>query len=311
VNQVVYPIIEVPADAAEVIEAMGTKRKFWFHREDGMWLFKLTRTDTGEDWAEKIAEELCLLLGLPHAHYDLALWIGKPGVISPSFVGAKERLVPGNELLFELDPGYPKQAAGARTRVPQHTLDAIAAVLNDRAIRLPTGGALPAEARTAWDLFAGYLLLDAWIGNTDRHHENWALIESAADGTAERRLAPTHDHGSSLGRNEPDWKRRRRLETSDRNDTVEAYTARAASKLYHHPGDTKPLSCFGAFEHAAHMTPFAGRAWLRRLLELDPAVVDALFERIPPERISATAALFAQQILWFNRIRLLKLLEET
>lgn len=310
-SQVVYPIIEVPTDAAEAFEAMGTKRKFWFHRGDGMWLFKLTRTDTGEDWAEKIAEELCLLLGLPNAHYELAVWMEKPGVISPSFVGEEERLIPGNELLFERDPGYPKQAAGARTRVPQHTLDAIATMLDNEAIRLPAGGDLPVEVRTAWDVFAGYLLLDAWIGNTDRHHENWALVESAAGGRAERRLAPTHDHGSSLGRNEPDWKRQRRLETRDVNDTVEAYAARAASKLYLRPGEARSLSTLEAFQQAMGMTPVASRAWLRRLMEIDPGAVDALFERIPRERISPTATLFAQRILRFNRSRLLLLLEET
>ena len=30
----------------------------------------------------------------------------------------------------------------------------------------------------AVDVFVGYLMFDAWIANTDRHHENWALVVS-------------------------------------------------------------------------------------------------------------------------------------
>jgi hypothetical protein len=34
----------------------------------------------------------------------------------------------------------------------------------------------PDGITTAIDTFVGYLLLDAWIGNGDRHHENWRFI---------------------------------------------------------------------------------------------------------------------------------------
>lgn len=308
-----FPIIEVPADAADSFEAMGTKRKFWFRQEDGLWLFKLTRAGTGEDWAETIVAELCTLLGLPCAHYELASWRDQPGVVSPSFVGAGERLIPGNELLFEMDPAYPKQASSAKTRVSRHTLDAVASVLDNDTIHIPvsTGGDLPAEVRTAWDVFAGYVLLDACIGNTDRHHENWALIESAAAGAPERRLAPTHDHGSSLGRNESDPNPSRRLQTRDGNDTVDAYAARAASKLYRHPDDTRPLATFQAFEQAARMMGTAAHAWLRRLAQIDILAADAFFEHVPPDRLSPPAKRFAQRILRFNWDRLVRLLEGT
>jgi hypothetical protein len=70
-----FPIIIVTPQAYELSnqEAMGSKYKFWFeHPELGRCLYKQARLDLGEDWAEKVASELCELLGIPHANYELA-----------------------------------------------------------------------------------------------------------------------------------------------------------------------------------------------------------------------------------------------
>jgi len=73
---------------------VGSKEKFWYTRKDGYrWLFKTNRPNTGEDWAEKIAAELCALLGLPHATYELAEWTPKRGVISRRMGQPGEQLV--------------------------------------------------------------------------------------------------------------------------------------------------------------------------------------------------------------------------
>ena len=42
---------------------------------------------------------------------------------------------------------------------------------------------------SALDVFVGYLLLDAWIGNTDRHHENWGFV-LVGEANERGRLAP-------------------------------------------------------------------------------------------------------------------------
>jgi hypothetical protein len=54
-------------------------------------------------------------------------------------------------------------------------------------------------------------MLDALIGNTDRHHENWGLVLQGTSDHQDLRLAPTFDHASSLGRNETDERREARL----------------------------------------------------------------------------------------------------
>lgn len=66
-----FPVIEVPEDATQEEEQLGTKFKFWFNDPNlGNCLYKEARSNTGENWSEKIAAQLCELLGLPHAQID-------------------------------------------------------------------------------------------------------------------------------------------------------------------------------------------------------------------------------------------------
>jgi len=85
-----FPILLVTQKAYEASsnETLGSKYKFWFdHEELGRCLYKQSRENLGEDWAEKVASELCSLLGLPHAVYELAsTWEGSRGVVSPNFL---------------------------------------------------------------------------------------------------------------------------------------------------------------------------------------------------------------------------------
>jgi hypothetical protein len=305
--QRLFPIIEVPPDAAEETEAMGTKQKFWYEdRELGWCLFKYSRAHAGEDWAEKVAEQICVLLGIPHARYELGVYREVRGVTTPRFSRESERLIPGNELLVSVDPDYPVHASSARLKAPQHTVNAIATVL-DEEVAVPRSFEAVPPITTAWDVFIGYLMLDVLIGNTDRHHENWALVESIeADHSVLRWLAPTHDHGSSMGRNEPEARLQTRLVTRDRNQSAEAYAERCVSKIYRDAAEKKPLSSIDAFRAAAESGPGAADAWLNRLGGVSPEEIRAIFAGIPPGRISTAAAEFATRILNHNRLRLLE-----
>lgn len=134
-----YPIIEVPANAAEVTEQLGTKPKFWYDDSRlGRCLFKQGRAQTGENWAEKVACELCGLLGLPHALYQLAEWNGIQGVVSPSFVPGGGRLVLGNELIASIEQDYEKTRIYKQTG---HTVSRVLASLRSARIQPPTARA--------------------------------------------------------------------------------------------------------------------------------------------------------------------------
>ncbi|MGH6635180.1 MAG: hypothetical protein ACRED0_03285 [Gammaproteobacteria bacterium] len=110
----------------------------------------------------------------------------------------------GNELLAEIHTDYPAHQV---RRVNDHTLGRIHALLSHAEIQLPLDWAPPdTSIRSAFDVFIGYLLLDAWIANQDRHHENWGVI-NYGDGI---HLAPSYDHAAALGQNETDEVRKER-----------------------------------------------------------------------------------------------------
>jgi hypothetical protein len=119
----IFSVIEVPDDAAQEDEAMGTKFKFWFHHPElCTCLFKRSRSNTGEDWAEKIAAELCKALGLPHARQELGIWQGQRGTVSPAMLTPDEELIHGNDILAGIVSSYPREEV---YNVSQHTLDIV------------------------------------------------------------------------------------------------------------------------------------------------------------------------------------------
>jgi hypothetical protein len=284
---------------------MGTKPKFWLSRDGETWLFKASRPGTGEHWAEVIAAGLAELLGLPHAHYELASWQDKdgvvvPGVVTRNFVAEGYDLVHGNQLLAERDPNYPP--AGKRyIRTRQHTIDAVRAVLGAQDVAFPIGWTPIPGIAAALDVFAGYLLLDAWIGNTDRHHENWALVVDPSNDSWH--LAPTFDHASSLGAHVSDDEKRRRLESNDATYRVEGYVQRsdARSALYRREGEARALPLLDTFRAWGGN----GGPWLARLDSVGDASIEELIGRVSASEMSGPARAFAREMLRINKGRIL------
>jgi hypothetical protein len=299
-----YQIINVPDDVANLPEQTGTKPKFWFQDENSVnYLFKEGRSRTGDDWSEKVASELCGLLELPHVAYELAVWRGKRGVVCQNFVPEGGRLVHGNELLARIVTGYqPKQFFHVR----QHTLRRVLAIIRDERIKVPIGCNLFPHVDSAIDVFVGYLMFDAWIANQDRHHENWALVDS--EGPV-RHLAPTYDHASSLGSNEIDKNRKDRLTTRDAGRSMEHYVERATSAFFLSPSSLRPMSTLDAFREAGKIRQKAATTWLESLERLSLQGAKIIFDQIPRDRISEVAIDFALKMLELNRRRLLGLYE--
>ena len=299
----VFPVTKLSPDASEIIEPVGSKRKFWY--ADRQLLFKQNRAGTGEDWAEVIAAEVAASLGMPYAYYELAEIAGHGapvfGVVSRNFCPPDADLVLGNELLLQDDPAYPMQAV-ANYSVAAHTVDRVLQAIRGWALLPPQGWAVEAGIESAVDVFVGYLMLDALVGNTDRHHENWGAIS-----LRDRRifLSPTFDHASSLGCILTDAERLRRLQTKDGGYTPEAYALKARSALYETEVAPRPLGTLDAFMAAAERARPAGLAWLRKLSDVPAAVLVNIVEAVPPERASAAAVEFAKRMILFNRDRLL------
>jgi len=316
-----YDIIEVPPNAPDTLEHVGSKRKFWYTRPLGNggeeWLFKAARQKTGEDWAEKVAAELCALIDLPHATYELATWPEEKngewtewdGVVTRRIEGNGERLMLGNEVLAGHVNRYPEAEDNEYNVNPRYTLDLTLEVLGDDNlnIRLIADWPLPDEVATTPKAFLGFLLIDAWIGNTDRHDNNWGILERSTPDGPVRHLAPTFDHASSLGRELTDDERHERLTTNDRNRTVEAYIERCHSAFVREEGTEETIHPTRAFYQAAQQYPAAARAWLDRLEDVQRSTVEAVFSRIPEAKISDVSIDFALRQLQLNRDALLDL----
>lgn len=292
-------------------EWTGTKRKDWFARDEDYWywdhneneffLFKAGREGTGENWAEKIASELCYLMGLPHAEYELAIYRNRKGVITPSFVSAGNSLILGNEILQYVVKDYDGEL---RYKQRKHTLANIYTIFKENEILLPIGWAGIDGINNAGDMFIGYLLLDAWIGNQDRHHENWGLI---LDIRAEQyHLAPTFDHASSLARELRDEKREERVSTKDKGMKIEKFVQRARSAFYSKQTDNKPLYTIDAFWEAASAAEGAAGVWLELLREIRPLDIERAIDKVPEEEMSDVSKEFTNKMLEINRNRLLE-----
>jgi hypothetical protein len=189
-----FPIVPITDDMILQDEPMGSKDKCWCQLTTelggGRWLFKQPRqqAENIEHLAEKIAYELALLIQLPCARVELAQFGAVRGSISLDVRHPGEVLVHGNEIIagrvLRYDPHQKRHTSG-------HTFERIQKGIQEVCI-----------GRSKEDLnqFAGYLAFDALIANTDRHHENWAVLKRQAGSQTENRLAPSFDHASSLGR---------------------------------------------------------------------------------------------------------------
>ncbi len=299
-----FPVVRIRSSQAEAVEYLGTKAKFWYRDGERQMLFKAEERGTGEDWAEKIACELCALLGLPHVHYEMAYDIDqqRPGVVCASLTPPPLALAHGNQLLLALDPAYPADAEN-RYRSRAHTVDAVFEVIDLLGLPDQSGCMrVPPPLQTAAGIFAGYLLLDAWIANQDRHHENWGAIW---DG--ERLvLAPSFDHGAALARNLSDEERHERLTSKDERRRVPYFAARARSALFATATSAKPLTTLAAWRAFAAQVPGDAAISCARLAALKSVEVEAVLDQIPPDRMSAVCRRFTLDLLQENRQRLLQ-----
>lgn len=200
-------------DEADTDEQMGSKEKWWVELpwDDRPWLLKLSRLDandgtvSGEDWAEWAVHHLAGLISVPTAVIRPATLEGCRGIVSQSVLKDRlEYLDHGNSVLSARFPRYDQSVQGEN---PGYTPRAVRTALEG----VGPPGDIESKASSAFDAWAGYLVLDAWVAGRDRHHENWAVTLRGD----ERRLAPSFDHGNALGFQERDERRQRMLDDRD------------------------------------------------------------------------------------------------
>lgn len=289
-----YPIIPIAPAWVRAEEQMGSKTKYWVDLPDrsDQWLFKYTRKNVwgfaGEHWSEKIAAEVAALIDLPHAEVELATLQGHPGALSrkfPELNNPGTALVHGNVLMPLLVHGYD---ADKRYGQSDHTLVNILRVIGEH---FPD----KAEQHRALDQFMGLLVLDALVMNTDRHHENWAMIRhTSVFGVDSHHMAPSFDHASSLGRELTEKK----IEGWEHDPVnVLRYVNRARGPIYRLNKDVEGLNPMDVLALALRVKPEHVHPWLVRMHTLVPQALVDIVARVPPTLMSVRHKNFAAALL--------------
>jgi hypothetical protein len=308
----VWARLDVSDWAIRGVEQVGSTRNLWLEEPSTgrFWLHKDTvipsnGIEQGEDWSEVVSTQVARLLGVPCASTRLCSRAGRRGSISRSILPSGHSLWEGIVVLERADvTGYFPHVEGrpgvdpSRPDVkrPGHSLANIQSALDGVAVPPKFDGP---EDMTGFDVFAGYMILDALIANRDRHEQNWAILAPQLVSSPER-LAPSYDHASSLGYNLTDTKRQAYFQEPGR---LRAWAKKGTAYRFEHAGKPPTL-----VEHAARAvamcTPQGADWWQKQLddVDLDP-VLRLLRERAVPG-MSDPAATFARDLLDLNLGRL-------
>lgn len=306
-----FPVIDLATWVRGEWEPGGDEEKRWFSAPQdteprGHWLFKPRREKElllakarrdrgdspdvlvrGEDWAEKISYEVAKMINVPAAVTELATTIRRrdgqrvTGSMSRDFRPVHWQRSPGASLLAEQNDAFDADSCRG------HGLQAIREVL-----RKAGGPPGPYESWSAFDVFAGYLVLDAWIANTDRHPHNWAVLQ-APNGAVS--LAPSFDHGSALASGDGDARRAKILSVG-----VAQWCERGMATRF----DTeRPLTLVELAAHGLRLATLdARRHWREQISQVDGGLCENIVARIPD--LSDSTRTFIHEVLIINRRRL-------
>ena len=178
-----------------------------------------------------------------------------------------------------------------------HTVDNIIAAVTQLA---------PANfARQMLLRLSEYMVFDALIGNTDRHHENWGFRFKLTQlaGSYPLSIAPSFDHASSLGRECLD----ERCEKILRENKVAEYVRAGRGGVYWQATDTKGASPMKLVELASAKYPKYFAPALDKLCKLNEDDAWQIISRIPAHRASDVSKQLAHAIVCFSLTELRRL----
>lgn len=174
-------------------EGSGRSEKVWLKSKEGkIGLFKFPKEDpkskkiTTEHISEHLAYRIGEVLDVETAETDIGVYNGRIGSMSYSVCKDNTVLKEGIEFISGKFPGYDPEKLFDKTT---ETYYSIAHIFNS----IPNG--------ISNETIVEMMLFDFLIGNTDRHHSNWAfLVETKVGKAFERKMkqSPLYDNGSSL-----------------------------------------------------------------------------------------------------------------
>lgn len=292
----------------KLAEQLGSNAPTWCTPPDSneRWLFKpiKQRSDNRrnyDDCSELIAFRLATILRIPAARVKLATAPEGliPGVCGPGIVSRN---------VAHQDEGWTWVTGDARilrtlnqlvdrTTRQGHTVEVIHDCL--QGVRPPLEASDNMQQFSGFDVFCGYLILDALIANQDRHEQNWAVLERIDESEAPR-LAASYDHGASLGFNQTDERLEQILATPGE---VERFAAKGKAVRLDDLDGRKLSLVDAACRGLAAASPPARAHWQSVIKEFKGADLWAKLEDLKL-KVSTPRATFIQQLIEENHRRL-------
>lgn len=289
------------------VESRGASAKIWVREPGGSssdpgadWLFKPATVQTNGvrqmgDWTEAVCSGLARALDIPSAESRLAVRGDLEGVVvrnvnQPGFDMVTGRLAMLDEIDVEL-----RDSVRDKTASVGHSVENIFRTLERYG---PPPGFDSWGDCTAVDVMVAYLVLDALIGNGDRHEQNWSVLRSRLGGALSADVvSATYDLAASLGFQLSDTQRAERLRDAR---GMEAFAVKGLARRFH--GDRSTTLVDLANRVYASCSE-AGKARICQLID-DVSVAD--FETIVEEvgGMSEVTGTFALKVLDINRRRI-------
>ena len=306
--------IDVTSWPVVSVEKRGSTRNLWLQDPESsatIWLHKDTLVpengeEQGEDRSEILSTMAAVQLGVPCAPTLLCTREGRRGSLSSNIRPPDADLHEGGialEQRSEVIDYFPHREGApgvdpARPAVkrPGHTVANIKRALED--VGPPPGFHGPSSLG-GFDVFTGYLLLDALIANRDRHEQNWAVLVPPLT-SQQVRLAPTYDHASSLGYNLRDEQRRRCLTDAP---TLARWARNGTAYRFEHEKKAPTLVQL-AIDALALCSEDGRGYWSDRLAQLDLEPVHSALRHHQIEAMSEVACKFVGTLLEHNLGRL-------
>lgn len=251
------------------VETRGASEKEWVSEPGGSstrpethWLFKPATIQTNGnrqvgDWAEVVASTIANHLEVPAAEAQLAVRDGVEGVITRNVRPAEYDMDTGRLAMLDQIGVELRDSLRDRSASIGHSLENIGRTLDGYA---PPPQATSWAACTAYDVFVAYLVLDALIGNGDRHEQNWSVLRARSSAGPVDALAPAYDMEASLGFQLTDTARVVRLADTA---ALESFASKGLARRF--DGDLK-TSLVDLAARASKNCTDAGRARLAGLL---------------------------------------------
>lgn len=174
-------------------EGSGRSKKIWLENEKNkeIGLFKYRKSkETTEHFSEKLASEIAKIIGLSSAEIKIGKYKNEIGSMSYQIlrnesinkIKSNQSLIEGVRLINRFYPEYDKDSLYDVESGEFYSLKMIRKSLSYY------------EENDFFKDILKMMIFDFFIGNSDRHHSNWAIIQNSSTYV----FCPLYDNGSSL-----------------------------------------------------------------------------------------------------------------